>query len=340
MVQTGLASEIGVNGRNGAAIAIDRINAAGGVRGRKLKALVRDDRDDAAVAEKVDAELAEAGAVAVIGHMTSRSGQLAAVGAAKRRVPLISPTISSPDYTGKDDYFFRVIGENSRQGAALAAYAYEDLGLRKIAAAYELSNRSYTETVHRSFKREFERRGGQVGEPFTFTTAAEFDYSEGADRLIALGADGILSVASPIDNAKLCAALDRKGSRLPVFAGMWSMTGDLLEFGGRSVDRMVVAGVIDSNSTSPAYTQFESEYLRRFGSEPSFASVYAYECVMLLASALERARTLEGSDLKRELESIGSMIGLQDTFSIDAFGDADRDYMVFGVKNGAFFRIR
>ena len=340
VVQTGLTSEIGINARNGAQIAIDRINAAGGARGRNLKALFRDDKDDPEEAERVDAELAEAGVVSIIGHMSSRSGPLAVQGAARRRIPLISPTISSPEFTGKDDYFFRVIAENSGQGAALAAYAYEDLKLRKIAAAYESSNRSYTETVYSSFKREFESRGGQVAEPYVFTSSAAFAYSEGADRLIASGAEGILSVASPLDNAKLCAELDRRASRLPVLAGMWSMTGDLLEFGGRSVDRMVIAGVIDADSSSPAYTEFESEYRRRFGSEPSFASVYAYESVMLLASALERSRTTAGPDLKRQLEAIGTMIGLQDTFSMDPFGDADRDYMVFGVKNGAFVRLR
>jgi branched-chain amino acid transport system substrate-binding protein len=340
VVQTGLTSEIGINARNGAQIAIDRINAAGGVRGRSLKALVRDDKDDAAEAERVDAELAEAGVVAVVGHMSSRSGPLAVLGAGKRRIPLISPTISSPEFTGKDDYFFRVIAENSGQGAALAAYAYEDLGLRRIAAAFESSNRSYTETVYRSFKREFESRGGLTGEPYVFETASGFDYSAGADLLIASGADGILSVASPLDNAKLCAALERRDSRLPVLAGMWSMTEDLLEFGGRSVDRMILAGVIDSNSNSPAYTEFEAEYRRRFGAAPSFASVYAYESVVLLASALERARTTEGPDIKRQLDAMGTMVGLQDTFAMDAFGDADREYMVFGVRNGKFVRVR
>ncbi len=340
MVLTGVNSEIGVTGRNGAVLAADRINAAGGIRGRRIELLVRDDKGDADLAETVDAELAAEGVVAIIGHMASASGLRAVPAASSRAIPLISPTISSTAFSGKDDYFFRVIGENALQGAALAAYAYEDLGLRRIAGAYELTNRAYTATVYDSFKEEFERRGGKVAPAETFVSTVGFDYGPVLQKMRSFAPDGLLSVAGPADNAALCSLLERAASDLPVFAGMWSMTEDLIQLGGRSADRMVVAGSVDPASAEGPYRDFRAAYRKRYGAEPTFSSVHAYEALGILAAALERSRAAGGEALKAAILDLGEIEGLQGRFSFDRYGDADRPYMVFRVTDGRFARVR
>jgi branched-chain amino acid transport system substrate-binding protein len=340
MVLTGLNSEIGVTGRNGAELAVEQINAAGGVRGRSLELLVRDDKGDADAAADVDAKLAAAGVVAIIGHMASSSGLKAVPAAGALKLPLISPTISSSAYSGKDDYFFRVIGENSLQGVALAAYAYEDLGLRRVAAAYEWTNRAYTADVFQSFREEFERRGGAVSDAVTFTTAVGFDYGPTLTRMLEFRPDGLLSVAGPADNAALCALLERRASPLPVLAGMWSMTQDLIQLGGRSADRMILAGSMDPASDTDSFRAFDEAYRERYGAAPSFSSVHSYEAVRLLAAALKRSSSLRGEDIRAAILDLDRIDGLQDDFTFDRFGDADRPYKVFRVVDGRFTRVR
>jgi ABC-type branched-subunit amino acid transport system substrate-binding protein len=68
--------------------------------------------------------------------------------------------------------------------------------------------------------------------------------------------------------------------------------------------------------------------------------MYSYESVMLLAAALQKSRSTKGEAIKRALVSAGTLKGLQDDFSLDAYGDADRGYMVFGVRDGRFVRVR
>jgi branched-chain amino acid transport system substrate-binding protein len=339
MVLTGLNSEIGVTGRNGAELAAESINAAGGVRGRPIELIVRDDKGDPDVAEEIDAKLAEEGVVAIVGHMASSLGLKAIPAATSHELPLISPTISSSAYSRKDDYFFRVIGENSLQGKALAAYAY-NLGLRRVAAAYEWTNRAYTAEVYLSFRDEFERRGGMVADAATFSTFVGFDYGPTLVRLLAFKPDGLLSVAGPADNAALCALLEKRGSTLPVLAGMWSMTGDLIQLGGRSADRMIVAGTMDPASDTGAFRDFDRAYRERYGTSPSFSSVHSYEAVRLLASALEKSPSWRGADLKKAILTLGRIEGLQDDFTFDRFGDADRPYKIFRVIDGRFARVR
>ena len=99
---TGKHSEIGVFVRNGTELAFEEINAAGGVSGRKLALLVRDDLGTAEGARQADRELIRAGVVAIIGHATSQQtlhGREVTEGA---QIVLISPTTSTPALDGID----------------------------------------------------------------------------------------------------------------------------------------------------------------------------------------------------------------------------------------------
>ena len=337
LVLTGLTSRIGIAGRNGALLAAERINAAGGIRGRRLELLPRDDFEDPDKALEVDQALAEEGAVALVGHMASRTGLKAVEFATRRRLPLISPTISSTDYSGKDDYFFRIIGSNALMGKTLAAYARKT-GLSRAAAAYESTNRSYTVPFFEGFKAEFERLGGVVLKPRSFATSASLDYGAMVEELLAEGPDAVFVVASPFDTAEVCQALQTRGSPLPVLAAMWAMTDDLFAFGGRSVERLVGVMYLDPEDDSPAYRAFREEYSRRYGEEPSFASAYGYDAVMVLAKAMAAARRLDGPSIKEALLGIGRFDGLQGRIVLDRYGDCEKEPFVFRVRDGRFQR--
>jgi branched-chain amino acid transport system substrate-binding protein len=337
VVLTGLSSRIGVAGRNGAALAVRRINAAGGIKDRPIELLVRDDHDDPDIALAVDRELADLGVVALVGHMSSRSGLKAAEFATGRRLPLLSPTISSTDYSGKDDYFFRIIGSNALMGKTIAAWALGK-GKRRAAGAYETTNASYTVPFYQGFADEFARGGGLNLPPSTFATAAGFDYEGLTASLLEPKPDCLFIVASPFDTAAVCQALSAKSSPLPVLACMWAMTDDLFRFGGRSVERLVGVMYLDPEDRSPAYLDFKARYRELYGEEVSFASAYGYDAMMVLAAALRAAGGLDGPSVKKSLLSSGPYPGLQGEIALDRFGDCQREPMVFVVREGAFHR--
>lgn len=339
LVLTGINSEIGVTGRNGAQLALNRINAAGGVNGRQLEFVIRDDKDDPDQAVIADSDLIQAGVVAIIGHMTSRSGLKSIPYLNEHSKLIISPTITSAVYNARDDWLFRMIAPCDRQGRRLAEYAYQELGLRKVAAAYEYSNRSYTEIVYKSFKNAFEGLGGKVDEGIPFSSSKDFDYRFLADRLTRSRPDGIVSIAGPFDNGNLCQQLTIQKSNLPVLTGMWSMTEDILRYGGKATNRMIIAGSMDPDSEKHRFKIFKEEYKRRYGENPTFASVYTFEAVEVLSSALQRTDSLDSENLKKALLGLGRIDGLQDDFAFDSFGDTDREYSIFKISEGKFSRI-
>jgi len=332
---TGLTSRLGVKGRNGIQLAADEINAAGGIRGRTLQLLVENDGDDADQALETDKRLVEAGVVAMVGHVTTKSGSKAIPWLNERKVVLISPTISSIDFSGKDDYFFRVIGANDQQGEALARKALAD-GFTKAVTVYEESNQRYTKSVIEGFGRTFALGGGLSLATESFATNAKLDYVRLMDSLLLHEPELIVAACSSFDAANICQELAKRGNDLPVYLSMWAHTDDLFVFGGKTVERVVAVGGSDPYGSGAATQKFRRDYLARFGEDPDFSGIYGYEALKVLASALEKALTLDGPGIKSALLGIKDFPGLQTPISFDEFGDCSRPYSIYTVKDGVF----
>ena len=126
---TGRNAALGVDGRDGAMLAVEKINADGGIRGRPIEMLIRDDMATSEGTVAADMSLIKEGVVAIIGHMTSESMTSAWPQVKDTGVVYVSPTVSTPQLQGIDDNFFRLIPVNSFQAENIARYAHEELGL-------------------------------------------------------------------------------------------------------------------------------------------------------------------------------------------------------------------
>jgi len=122
---SGSQSALGVDSMYGALLAVNEINENGGINGRQVKLIIRDDKGDPSLAVEIDNELKDLGCVAIIGHGTSSMASATKANADLNDILLLSPTISSSLLDGLDDNFFRVIPSNSTQGTALAEFIFE-----------------------------------------------------------------------------------------------------------------------------------------------------------------------------------------------------------------------
>lgn len=105
---TGIQAELGVQERNGVQMVVEEINAAGGVAGRPIELIVQDDLGTPEGAQAADHELIKAGVVAIIGHATSGQTVAGLAVTNPAHVVMLSPTASTPELSGQDDYFFRI----------------------------------------------------------------------------------------------------------------------------------------------------------------------------------------------------------------------------------------
>lgn len=335
---TGISSDLGVQGRNGATLAVEDVNAGGGVAGRRLKLLAEDDGNTPEGARRADEKLLDSGVVAVVGHMTSAQ-TLAVIDLFEaRRAVLVSPTTATPSLTGKVDQFFRVIPDNRSWGVGLAEYLASH-GPHRVFVLGDSDNASYVDAFNSAFVERFTRdgRGHVVGREW-FSSRAGPDWSREVKRIRQSGARGVVLAASARDVAAFAKANGVAGTGLAIFCPTWAYTREILLAGGPSVDGIVFSTCYTEENPSPSFKTFAARYEQRFGWPPNFAAAYAYEAVMLLAKALEKTGGLR-QGLESALVSLGPQAGVVGTFSLDAYGDVQRESFLVTIENGRFQNV-
>ncbi len=335
---TGHSADLGVEGRNGAQLAVDDINAAGGIEGRRLDLLVANDANQPVRAQQADQWLIDHGVSAIIGHMTSAQTLAGAAAAEGGQVLMLSPTGSTSQLSGQRDLFFRLAPATTLQAAALAEYVYNQRSLRAIIILADRSDAAYALDFGETFASRFSDLGGRTETFLTFNSRDE-RYLEAVARQVEAGqADGILLIASAQDTAALAQFLRLNGCALPLFASAWAVTGTLIRNGGRAVEGMDVLSLYDPNSDAPRYRAFHRAYEQRFGHTPSFAALYAYETTELLAQALRLSRARPDA-LPDAMRQIRQFSGLSDTVLLDDFGDAWRPVYILRIQGHAYHTL-
>ncbi len=339
---SGPASAIGVEGRNGIEQAISEINGRGGIRGRPVELIVENDGETVEGGRAAAAALIDRGAVVLLGGMTSAAATGAREVANERRVVLLSPTAASPDFSGIDDYFFRIIGSSDQQGVVLAGEALRR-GYRRASVVLDSANLSYSKAVGSGFEAAFLSGGGTVVETRSIEKPLGFDFSALADSLRRDRPDLVLCAGSSFDLASIAQALASREFRIPLFGSMWARTPDIFGFGGRTLEGTVLTSGADANDPSPEVSRFREAYSARYGEPPGFAALYGYEAANVLAEAiravLDGGSRLDGPGIKAALLSLPSLPSLHGTLSFDRFGDTFRPYYLFEIRGEAFVRI-
>ncbi len=334
---TGRLSDLGTAGRNGALLAVEEANERGGINGRAIELITRDDKQDPAVAVQADRELIAAGVIAIIGHMTSSMTLAALPLINEQQVLMVSPTTSTEELSGIDDYFFRVLSTNKTETENLAGQAFHTRGLKKIGALFDLANSGYTEGFFNSFKEEFEKLGGEIIFSKGFASGKDFSFSALAAEILSTEAEGVLIVAGALDTATICQQLRKKYFNGVIIPCGWAMTPELISHGGSAVEGLVFSLQFDQNSTAPDYLPFKSDYRSRFGNVPNFASAHAYNAVSVILKALSIDSNTE--NLKRTITAQKVFSGLQGDFEIDRYGDTHSRRFLLTISDGQFTRM-
>ena len=331
---TGRVADLGIAGRDGVIYAIEEKNQAGGIAGRMLELVVRDDHQDADRAQRAVGELLEEDVIAIIGPMTSSMAVVIKPIIDSGKTVTVSPTVKTDQLSAQDDFFLRVTVPLSSNARLLARQVVNNLHLRKFAVVYDVSNRAFTETWVNYFAGAMQEQGGEIISREEFSSSPSVHFLPIAKRVMSSSPDAVLLLSNAIDTALLAQQLNKLGSRTPLFSSEWAFTTDLISFGGRAVDGMSSYHSFNANSEDSRYLAFKKGFLQRFGYAPSFASVLAYDAASFLFAGLEKNPFRDG--LKKALIGLESYQGLQSRFKIDLFGDVERKLFLTVVDDGQF----
>lgn len=330
---SGRNARFNIDGRNGVLLATEQINQAGGVRGRRIELLVRDagggDGRDFVAAR----QLLGAGVDLVIGPFSSSMADRLLPLFDDAGVLLLCPTSTDVVLAGRDDQLLR-LNRTTRESARDHAQLLHGRGHVRLALATDMRNASNNGGWRDDFVQAFANLGGVVVADAEFGVAAEPTVHQVAQSLLAAGPDGLVFVANGVDAARLAQQVAKRQSRLPMAAPDWAEDSSLMEVGGHSVEGMLLASAHRHGDEEPRWRDFHRAFRERFGNEPNYRSIAAYDALTVAAAALARAQP--GESARDALLRHGPYQGLQQMVAFDRYGDAKRAAYHTVVRGGRF----
>ncbi len=340
-IHVGLAGSIGTAGgrsmRQAAEMAVAEINARGGIGGRTVALVVKDDRGDSQHAIEVAHELRDdSRVVAVVGHINSSATLAAATvyNDARGGVVALSPTASSPEVTHAGPWTFRVSPSDLAYGPALAKWTLAQ-GPRRAAILY--ANDEYGRGVSASFAAAFRRDGGQVvaQDPYLTETLAE---GVGAEpyvrRALARGMDALF-IAGTADDAAAILPLVRRLGYTGRVMGADGLLG--IEEEGSVAEGVFIGAAFFGDARSQAAGRFVADYQARYKQPANADAALAYDAVLVIARALAEGGT-DRERIRAYLEGIGTrhpaVEGVTGTIRFDRNGDVPQKEVAVGVVRG------
>lgn len=330
---SGRSADTGEASRNAVQLAVDDANRSGGIAGRRVELLVRDDADDPATAAQAVRDLSAAGVAAIIGPNNSSiaAGMLPVLNELK--VVTISPTVSSLAFAGLDDHLFR-INWTTRDNARIYARHYIERGILRMAAATDANNAVFSESWLREFRAAYEPAGGRIVAHERFDANGARGYSQTMATLLASGPEALLLIANSVDAAQLAHQIRKSDREVLMIAAEWAASERLLMLGGDAIEGLELVQSYDRTDGSEGYRRFREAYTANFQQEPGFSSVAAHDA----ATVLFRALALKGTrgSLKETLLGLDATPGLQQAVQFDRHGDAQRQAFFVTVRAGRF----
>jgi len=321
-----------------AELAAEEINAAGGVAGRPLELVIRDDYADPDSAVFVANDLYESGVSAVIGHIFSGMSLAAApvYNGGSEPVAAISPSSSSPELTSAGDYTFRICPSDLAHGSALAHWVSERLHFTRGAVLF--LNDQYGRGIRQTFVTEFTRLGGQL-ESIDPYLGDRPDVGAYLDRLARSGKAEFLIVAGNIGEAEeIIRQARRRGLAIPVLGGD-GLEG--IHEAGALAEGVYLSSAYFPDLPTEGNRRFVSAYRRKYprAGTPNQPAAAAYDAVYLLRDVIARVGT-DREAVRRELAGVGSATppfeGVTGTVAFDAAGDVPNQNVYIGlVRNGS-----
>jgi len=251
--------------------------------------------------------------------MTSQMAVAIVPEANQLEIPIVSPTASTNQLNGLDDYFFRVYYTNAQAAELLAERMTGQDNIKHVAAIYDLGNKAYTEDWVKHFEGILVKKGGTVTK-VPFELSSETLFLDIVKQATASQPQAILILANAVDSAMICQQLAKTGVDLPRYATGWSYSDDLIQFGGKSVEGLAVIQSTNlQNPKSASARDFIKAYRKRYQTDPNFPAFHAYDATRILLKVL--AEVSDPKAVRKKLLTGAHFAGVQNDLSFDRYGD-------------------
>jgi branched-chain amino acid transport system substrate-binding protein len=298
---SGSVAFYGTESRDGALLAIEEINAAGGLLGRQLTLVPEDDEGDGAKSINAFTKLTTRDKVSfVLGSSTSGATQAMTSLAQQGKVILISPSATNIDVTRAGDFIFRACFIDPFQGVVGADFAYGTLGSRRAAILYD-AGADYNTGLAESFRNQFRAIGGQVVADEAYQSG-DVDFNAQVTRIKAVNPD-VVYLPNYYNDVSLQAKQLRDQGVTCALVGGDGWDG-LIDNAGDEVLNGYWSSGFAADTTDPKGVAFVKAFQTRFNRSASQFSALGYDSMMLVADGIKAAGTFDTAVVKSAMAKL------------------------------------
>jgi branched-chain amino acid transport system substrate-binding protein len=331
---TGSSAQYGQWSRNGAELAVEKINKNGGIRGRKIEILYEDSRSDAK--EGVSALNSLYAIHKVQTLISESSGVVLAIApvAEERKIVQLNVGAVNPQIRIAGDFTFSNINDSNVEAYQMAEYAYNKLNIRKLAILYATT--SYGKGNRDAIKAKYLAIGGTIVADESFEEN-NGDYRSQLTKIKKSTPEAIYLVAVTKDAGIILRQAKELGLKAQFLSATFIEGKDLLDIAGNAANGVIYTStLLDDSSTD--VQEYISSYKNKYGQNPEIYSATAYDGIKIIALAIEKAG-LDSSKIKEFLYSLKNYPGISGLTTFDRDGAVEKAVLFKTIKNGEFVNI-
>lgn len=331
----------GTSSANGVTLAVDEINAAGGVLGKRIKIVTEDNQSRTEQVTTVVKKLINQDKViAVLGEVASSRSMAGSAVCEDAKIPMVSPSSTNANVTVDKrtgqvkPYTFRVCFIDPFQGTVMGKFAFETQHYTKVAVLYDVKQ-DYSTGLAQYFEEEFVRLGGNVVTKESYT-GGDTDFRAQLTSIKNADAQAIFIPGYYNDAGNIARQARSLGITTPLLGGDGWSDPSLFTLGGDAIEGSCVSDHYSAENPDPIVQNFVLKYQQRFNQTPSGLSACAYDAAKILCDAITRAGSTAPDAIRDALAATKDFKGATGTISINEQHNAVKPATVVRVEKGVF----
>ncbi len=330
---SGSDSTFGTDTRDGIELAVLQTNAAGGVKGKKIRMVYEDDKSTPQEASnKVRQLIDRDGVIALLGEVASSRSMAGGLIANTKRVPMVTPSSTAVEVTKDREFVFRTCFTDAQQGDVAARFVHDTLKKNNVGLFY-VAQDNYSSGLANSFKESFVKLGGKISIEKGYQ-AKETNFTTYLQELKSAAPEMVFVPVYYNDMVQIARQAKQVGMPGSMFVGGdgWD-SADLIEGAGAELEGAYFTNHYAPDVPWPNSQTFLKDYKEKYGHEPSSLGAQGYDAAKLLFDAIGRATELTPVAVKDALAQTKNFAGATGTLTIDKDHNANKPIVVVQIKN-------
>lgn len=326
---------------NGIKLAVEEINASGGVLGKQIKLITEDSRsttqDAGSAAEKL---ISKDRVLVLLGEVASSLSLVAAPIAEREQVPMVTPASTNPEVTVAKNgtvrkFVFRVCFIDPFQGKVMAMFAYNNLGARKVAILSDNAN-DYSVGLSKNFRVAFESMGGEIVVETAYE-AKQVDFKSQLTEIREANVDAIYVPGYYTEVSLIAEQARDLGVEQPLMGGDGWDSPELVKGKfAESLEGCFFSNHYSVEDTTAVVKAFTDKYTEVYGELPGAMAALGYDAMYIVKDAIERAGVADPLKVRDALESTSGFSGITGLITINENHNAEKSAVVLQIKGGKF----